>query len=77
MDIGDGKMPDTDLKFSFEKTPAYLWLVQNANNYGFELSFPPNNPQGVSFEPWHWRYVISQIANQVFYEARKFYEARR
>jgi zinc D-Ala-D-Ala carboxypeptidase len=77
MDIGDGKMPDTDLKFSFEKTPAYLWLVQNANNYGFELSFPPNNPQGVSFEPWHWRYVISQRANQVFYEARKFYEARR
>ena len=77
MDIGDGKMPNADLKFSFETTPAYFWLTQNAYNYGFELSFPPNNPQEVSFEPWHWRYVISQRANQVFYEARKFYKAKK
>ena len=70
MDIGDGNSPKTDLKFEFENTAAYQWLAVNAHNYGFELSFPRNNPQGVSFEPWHWRYVSSQKANQIFAVAR-------
>ncbi len=70
MDLGDGKQPNTDLKFEFESTQAYQWLVANAYKYGFELSFPRNNPQGVSFEPWHWRYVISEQGNQIFSRSR-------
>lgn len=66
LDIGDGKQPKTDLKFQFESTQAYIWLVNNAHKYGFELSFPRNNGQGVSFEPWHWRYIGSSRANQIF-----------
>lgn len=57
VDIGDGSRPDTDLKTSFEKTPAHTWLKQYAEEYGFTLSFPKGNKQGVSYEPWHWRYT--------------------
>lgn len=66
IDIGDGKQPDMDFKFQFQHTQAYKWLANNAYKYGFELSFPPNNIQGVSFEPWHWRYVSSTRAQQIF-----------
>lgn len=67
LDIGDGNQPGTDLKYEFENTAAYGWLRANATKaYGFELSFPENNKQGVSFEPWHWRYTGSQEAAQVF-----------
>lgn len=66
LDIGDGKQPYLDLQTQFESSQAYLWLANNAYKYGFELSFPKNNRQGVSFEPWHWRYVISDRANEIF-----------
>ncbi|WP_373480402.1 D-alanyl-D-alanine carboxypeptidase family protein [Geminocystis sp.] len=66
LDIGDGKQPSLDLKFQFESSQAYSWLTNNAHKYGFELSFPKDNIQGVSFEPWHWRYVGSNQANSIF-----------
>jgi D-alanyl-D-alanine carboxypeptidase len=31
--------------------------LQHATEFGFELSFPPGNAQGVTWEPWHWRWV--------------------
>lgn len=70
IDIGDVNSPDTDIKYSFEATPAYSWLVANARRYGFEQSFPYGNKQGVSFEPWHWRYVGSERAGEVFINSR-------
>jgi zinc D-Ala-D-Ala carboxypeptidase len=70
LDIGDRSLPSQDLKFGFEDTPAYQWLVTHARSYGFELSFPPNNLQQVSFEPWHWRYVGSGRAAGIFALAR-------
>jgi zinc D-Ala-D-Ala carboxypeptidase len=66
LDIADKRQPETDLKTSFESTSAYQWLATNASQYGFELSFPPGNWQGVSYEPWHWRYVGSARSMQVF-----------
>jgi hypothetical protein len=38
-------------------TPEYEWLVANAGKYGFVLSLPKDNPYGMLFEPWHWRYT--------------------
>ena len=70
LDIGDGKRPETVLKVAFESTEAYRWLKAHAAQYGFELSFPPNNPQGVSYEPWHWRFVGSPTAKEIFGPAR-------
>ena len=39
----------------FDKTPAFDWLCRNAGTWGFELSYPRDNPYGLIFEPWHWR----------------------
>jgi zinc D-Ala-D-Ala carboxypeptidase len=66
LDIGDGNHPEKDLKFEFEDTTAYQWMLAHAQTYGFELSFPHNNAQGVSFEPWHWRYIKSGRAAAIF-----------
>ena len=73
IDIADVNSPDTDIKYSFENTPAYSWLVGNARRYGFEQSFPKNNQQGVSFEPWHWRFVDSDRANEVFINSKSVF----
>jgi zinc D-Ala-D-Ala carboxypeptidase len=66
LDVGDGTRPKTDVKFEFEETAAYQWMIAKAKRYGFELSYPRNNVQGVSFEPWHWRFVNSGQASAVF-----------
>ncbi len=71
IDIGDGQVPATNLSEKFEQTPAFRWLENNAAKYSFELSFPPNNPQGISYEPWHWRYVGDTDSLKTFYEAQE------
>jgi D-alanyl-D-alanine carboxypeptidase len=70
IDIADEQQPNTDLKLAFEQTSAYRWLQINADKYGFEKSFPQNNRQGVSYEPWHWRYIKSSRAAEVFAAAK-------
>lgn len=70
IDIGDGNAPATNINPEFEKTAAFRWLQANAAKYSFELSFPPNNAQGVSYEPWHWRFVGDRQSLETFYKAR-------
>ena len=70
IDIGDGKVPATNVSPNFENTAAFRWLEQNAARYSFELSFPPDNPQGISYEPWHWRFVGDRKSLETFYKAR-------
>ncbi len=70
IDIGDANFPDTHLQVSFEKTKAFEWLSENAAFYSFELSFPEGNPQGVSYEPWHWRFVGDRHSLETFYRAK-------
>ena len=72
IDLTDGNFPKKDLTIDFENTNAYQWLIPHAQDFGFELSFPPNNLQGVSYEPWHWRYIGSPEAAAAFAQARKF-----
>ncbi|WP_261294780.1 M15 family metallopeptidase [Sphingomonas hylomeconis] len=47
--------PDVDACIIWH--PAGRWLLAHARDFGFELSFPAGNAQGVSWEPWHWRWV--------------------
>jgi zinc D-Ala-D-Ala carboxypeptidase len=68
LDIGDGSIPSATLSTSFEKTAAFQWLQNNAAKYGFEMSFPPNNSQGVMYEPWHWRFVGDDDSLSTFYK---------
>ena len=42
------------LEEEFEQSPAFRWLVHNAKEFGFRLSFPRGNPHGIAYEPWHW-----------------------
>lgn len=70
VDIGDGNVPATNVSPEFENTAAFKWLENNAGRYSFELSFPRNNSQGVSYEPWHWRYVGDRESLETFYKAR-------
>lgn len=71
MDLGDGSVPAANLSPTFDNTPAYQWLQANAAFYSFEMSFPKNNKQGVSYEPWHWRYVGDRDSLETFYKARQ------
>jgi len=42
---------------SFESTTAFIWLMKNAEEFGFRLSYPRNNPHDINYEPWHWYYT--------------------
>tara|TARA_B110000305_G_C19379368_1_gene608746 strand:- start:861 stop:1397 length:537 start_codon:yes stop_codon:yes gene_type:complete len=45
------------LEEEFENSPAFDWLCQHAQEFGFTLSFPRDNSSGVCYEPWHWKYT--------------------
>ncbi|QLE55769.1 D-alanyl-D-alanine carboxypeptidase family protein [Nostoc sp. TCL26-01] len=76
VDIGDGNVPATNLVDTFEKTKAFQWLQANAARFGFEMSFTRDNAQGVSYEPWHWRFVGDRSSLETFYKARNFKPAK-
>lgn len=44
---------------SFANEEAYEWLTENAWKFGFVLRFPDGKTDitGITFEPWHYRYV--------------------
>jgi zinc D-Ala-D-Ala carboxypeptidase len=69
IDVGDSSVPATNLNQNFETTPAYKWLKTHAATYSFELSFPKDNIQKVSYEPWHWRFVGDINSLETFYKA--------
>jgi D-alanyl-D-alanine carboxypeptidase len=71
IDLGDGLAPATNLSPSFDQTGAYAWLQANAARYHFILSFPRGNAQGVSYEPWHWRFEGSAEALKLFEPAQR------
>lgn len=39
---------------AFETTDAFSWLSRRAEAFGFALSYPRDNPEGIDYEPWHW-----------------------
>ncbi|GAQ79155.1 Peptidase M15B and M15C [Klebsormidium nitens] len=67
LDIGDAKAANTDLEFTFDQTSAFEWLQRNGAKFHFEMSFPRDNPYGVAYEPWHWRYVGNVHSLQMFH----------
>ena len=71
IDLGDGTIPEANLSESFEATRAFRWLQDHAASYHFVLSFPLDNPQGVTYEPWHWRFEGSASALRLFESAHQ------
>ncbi len=52
VDVGTPDSPP--LEESFAGTAAFRWLETHASRFGFRLSYPRDNAQGIAFEPWHW-----------------------
>ena len=49
-------IPSDKKPLDFERTEEFKWLLKNANKFGFYLSYPKNNSNGVMYEPWHWHF---------------------
>ncbi len=45
----------------FEDLPEFRWLVKNAGKFGFVLSYPRGSKEGITYEPWHWRYEKNTV----------------
>lgn len=58
---------------SFAQTPAFEWLKSNAHEYGFILSYPEGNGYYV-YEPWHWRFVGTDLADDLHDDGVNFYD---
>jgi D-alanyl-D-alanine carboxypeptidase len=71
VDLGDGRAPAANLSPAFDQTAAFTWLKDHAARYHFVLSFPRGNAQGVSYEPWHWRFEGTAAALKVFEPAQR------
>lgn len=57
----------------FETTEAYAWLIEHAHEYGFVLSYPKDNAYYI-FEPWHWRFVGEDLADDLYDDGKYFYD---
>jgi zinc D-Ala-D-Ala carboxypeptidase len=56
LDIGAPGEPPAEE--SFEHTTAFAWLQAHAHEHGARLSYPRDNPHGIVYEPWHWRFIV-------------------
>lgn len=53
---------------SFANSDAYKWLKENCWKFGFILRYPEDKTEitGISFEPWHYRYVGRYHAQRMY-----------
>ena len=50
-----------------ENTPEQKWLMEHCWEYGFILRYPSDKSDitGIAYEPWHYRYVGREIAQDI------------
>lgn len=53
---------------TFDTSPKYAWLQNNAHKYGYILRYPKDKEHitGYSYESWHYRYVGIEIATYIY-----------
>ena len=51
-----------------ENTAEQRWLMENSWKYGFILRYPKGKTHitGIYYEPWHYRYVGKEAAEEIF-----------
>lgn len=51
-----------------EDTEVQKWLMKNSWKYGFILRYPTDKSDitGISYEPWHYRYVGKEAAREIY-----------
>lgn len=52
LDLGSPQL--MRLTAAFALTREFRWLKRHATQFGFHLSYPRGNRQGIAYEPWHW-----------------------
>lgn len=58
LDLTGKSIGYTSVSDQFANSPEFVWLQQNASQFGFVLSYPKlTENQEYNFEPWHWRYI--------------------
>ena len=57
LDVGSPK--EIRLIAAFARTREFRWLKRHAAKFGFHLSYPRGNRQGLAYEPWHWGWRAS------------------
>jgi len=59
-------LPSADIAFG--NTEAFRWLSANAHKFGFILRYPADKTEitGISYEPWHYRYVGRYHATRIY-----------
>lgn len=67
-DIGEVGREDVWLTEAFGETPAGQWLRDHAHEYGFIMRYPKGKEDvtGYMYESWHFRYVGTTIASEIF-----------
>ena len=67
VDLGDLKR-SCNLRSCFVDTSAYSWLKDNAWKYGWIERYPygKTNITGINFSPWHYRYVGTDLARDLY-----------
>jgi zinc D-Ala-D-Ala carboxypeptidase len=58
---------ECSLEECFGETPEGIWVRDNAYRFGFILRYPADKTPitGYTFEPWHFRYVGNDLANEM------------
>lgn len=62
-----GSVTNQRVEEDFEDEPEFDWLQEHAAEYGFILRYPSDKQAitGVSYEPWHYRYVGVENAKAI------------
>lgn len=65
--IDFGTFTNADFNGSFDQTSLGQWLITHAYEFGFVMSYADGAEAitGYIYEPWHWRYVGKDAAQEV------------
>ncbi len=60
----------SDLEHDFDKFDEFKWLIAHCAEYGFILRYPEGKEDitGITYEPWHYRYVGEEAAEVIMSE---------
>ena len=74
VDIIDNRL--WDLVEAQENQPAQKWLLENSWRYGFIFRYPKDKLDitGIIYEPWHYRYVGRELAEEIYNTGLTFEE---
>lgn len=68
VDLTDASIKYAGVDDRFADSKGGKWLQQNAHKYGFIMSYPEDKKDitGYEFEPWHWRFVGTDVATKLY-----------